>query len=179
MTRSRANGEGSIFPYRNGYGAYVWITTPSGKRQRKYVYGKTREIVHDKWIKLMGEASKGSVAPKVPKLGDYLNTWLTEVIAPGAAPATYAIYESHTRLHIIPHLGEKRLDKLGVRDVQIWINNLRKTCLCCANERDAKRPIPRCCAAGKCCNDFLSDRSVGVSVPFSGRPSRKPCARNC
>ena len=27
MTR-RANGEGSIFPYRNGYAAYVWVTKP-------------------------------------------------------------------------------------------------------------------------------------------------------
>jgi hypothetical protein len=38
VTRRRANGEGSFFPYRNGFAAYVWITTPSGKRQRKYVY---------------------------------------------------------------------------------------------------------------------------------------------
>jgi hypothetical protein len=38
----RANGEGSIFPYRNGFAAYVWVTTPSGKRQHKYIYGRTR-----------------------------------------------------------------------------------------------------------------------------------------
>ena len=43
MNRSRANGEGSIFPYRNGYAAYVWVTTPTGRRTRKWVYGKTRE----------------------------------------------------------------------------------------------------------------------------------------
>lgn len=40
MTRGRANGEGSIFPYRNGYAAYVWVTTPDGKRRRKWVYGR-------------------------------------------------------------------------------------------------------------------------------------------
>ncbi len=43
--RSRANGEGSIFPYKNGYAAYVWVTTPAGARKRKYVYGPTRETV--------------------------------------------------------------------------------------------------------------------------------------
>jgi hypothetical protein len=36
----RHNGEGSIYPYRNGFAAYVWIVTPDGRRQRKYVYGK-------------------------------------------------------------------------------------------------------------------------------------------
>jgi hypothetical protein len=34
MTRSRANGEGSIFPYRNGYAAYAWVTNPAGRAQR-------------------------------------------------------------------------------------------------------------------------------------------------
>ena len=48
--RARANGEGSIFPYRKGFAAYVWVDKPDGKRARKYVYGKTREDVHDKWI---------------------------------------------------------------------------------------------------------------------------------
>ena len=47
----RANGEGSIYPYKNGYAAYVWVTTPTGDRKRKYVYGQTRELVHDKWLK--------------------------------------------------------------------------------------------------------------------------------
>lgn len=40
--RSRANGEGSLFPYRHGYAAYVWVPKPNGTRDRKYVYGKTR-----------------------------------------------------------------------------------------------------------------------------------------
>ena len=50
--RQRANGEGSIFPYRNGYAAYVWVTTPDGVRRRKWAYGKTREDVHGKRLKL-------------------------------------------------------------------------------------------------------------------------------
>ena len=36
-------GEGSIYPYRTKFAAYVWVTTPDGKRERKYVYGQTRE----------------------------------------------------------------------------------------------------------------------------------------
>lgn len=54
--RGRSNGEGSIFPYRNGYAAYVWVTTPAGDRKRKWVYGKTRTETHDKWLQLHKEA---------------------------------------------------------------------------------------------------------------------------
>lgn len=35
--RARANGKGSIFPYRNGYAAYAWVTKPNGLRARKYI----------------------------------------------------------------------------------------------------------------------------------------------
>jgi hypothetical protein len=30
--RTRANGEGSIYPYRNGFAAYVWVDRPDGTR---------------------------------------------------------------------------------------------------------------------------------------------------
>ncbi|SCG78171.1 Phage integrase family protein [Micromonospora inositola] len=69
--RARANGEGSIFPYRNGFAAYVWVTKPDGKRTRKYVYGKTREAVHNKWIKLHQQAKQGPVATSVPTVGSF------------------------------------------------------------------------------------------------------------
>src|SRR5207248_3781564 len=71
--RARANGEGSIYPHRNGFAAYVWVQTPAGQRKRKYVYGKTREEVHEKWLKLHQEAKAGPVATTVPKLGGYLD----------------------------------------------------------------------------------------------------------
>ena len=69
MTRRRANGEGSIFPYRKGFAAYVWITTPSGKRQRKYVYGRTREIVHGRWVELTRKARAGPLSRRCRQLG--------------------------------------------------------------------------------------------------------------
>jgi integrase len=160
--RTRANGEGSIFPYRNGYAAYVWVTKPDGKRTRKYVYGKTREIVHEKWLNLHQQAKAGPVATGVPTLGDYLTYWHREVVSPNLAPLTCATYETLLRLYIIPGLGAKRLDRLQVRDVQTWINQVAKTCQCCAQGKDARRPETRrrCCSVGRCCQDVPSSRTV-------------------
>ncbi len=35
VSGKRGNGEGSIYPYRNGYAAYAWVTTLEGGRKRK------------------------------------------------------------------------------------------------------------------------------------------------
>jgi len=77
MTR-RHNGEGSIYPYRNGFAAHVWITTPEGRRQRKVVYGKTREQVHEKWLAL--QRARETIAAdiiKVLEISDVNTTGLT------------------------------------------------------------------------------------------------------
>jgi integrase len=166
--RKRANGEGSIFPYRNGYAAYVWVSTPAGDRKKKWVYGKSREIVHTKYVKLLNEAAQGPVATSVPTVEQYLTYWLSDVIEPNREAQTYAHYETMARLYVIPALGRKRLDRLTVRDVQRWVNQLPKACQCCAQGKDAARPEEhsdprkrqRCCAIGKCCKQYPSRRTI-------------------
>ncbi|MBF8194580.1 site-specific integrase [Nonomuraea sp. K274] len=161
--RKRANGEGSIFPYRNGWAAYVWVTAPTGEKTKKWAYGKTREEVHEKYVKLQTEARRGSIATSVPTLDQFLTYWLKEVVVePDFAPLTIATYETLTRLYVRPELGKKRLDKLSVRDIRIWLNKTRAACQCCAQGKDARRPAAkqRCCAVGQCCQRTSSERTV-------------------
>ncbi|MCK8680228.1 site-specific integrase [Streptomyces lichenis] len=160
MSGKRGNGEGSIYPYKNGYAAYVWVTKPDGKRARKYAYGKTRDEVHGKWIKLHTEAKKGPVATSTPTLAAYLARWLKEVVEPDLKPKTAETYGMHVRLYLVPGLGAKRLDKLTVRDVRTWVNTLLEECQCCAQGKDARRDTSRCCAAGDCCGQVPSRRTV-------------------
>jgi integrase len=162
MSGKRSNGEGSIYPYKNGYAAYVWVNTPSGKRQRKYVYGKTREEVHEKWIKLHTEARKGPVATRHRTLDAFLSYWLESIVKPNLAPLTYVSYEGAVRLYIAPHLGAKRLDKLTVRDMREWLTRLATVCQCCAQGKDTKRLAARrrCCAVGECCEAYPSQRVI-------------------
>jgi integrase len=160
--RGRANGEGSIYPYKNGYAAYSWVTTPGGKPARKFVYGQTREIVHDKWIKLQAKAAKTPIPTNTPSLSQYLTTWLADIVKPNLEPATYAYYEAMIRLYIVPALGTKKLDKLQVGDIQAWLNKMAVTCQCCVQGKDKARPIgkQRCCALGDCCEGCPSRRTV-------------------
>lgn len=160
--RQRSNREGSIFPYKNGYAAYVWVTTPEGQRRRKWAYGKTREQVHDKWVKLHAEARRGPSPTSTPTLERYLSYWLREVVEPHLAPKTAANYDMFVRLYIVPKLGHKRLDRLSVRDVQTWLNRLGDTCQCCEQGKDAQRRHrdQRCCAVGACCQQVASSRTI-------------------
>jgi integrase len=157
----RHNGEGSIYPVKDGYRGYVWCTTPAGERYRKYVKAKTYDEAQQAWFKLRDESSRGPVASDVPKLAEFLNYWLREIVRPNLSPKTYEKYETFTRLHIVPHIPDRRLDKLQVRDIRQWLNKLARTCQCCTQGKDAARPEAkrRCCAIGKCCQAILSARS--------------------
>ena len=161
--RTRANGEGSIFPYRNGYAAYCWVRTPEGLRKKKWLYGKTREEVHGKWTKLQNEARERPIATKIPTVGEQVVYWLDNIVKPNAAPLTYATYETYIRIYLLPQLGRIKLDRLSVRDVQTWVNKIAGECQCCAQGKDRKRPEGkrRCCAVGRCCRQQLSSRTLG------------------
>lgn len=160
MRGRRQNGEGTIYPYRNGYAAQVFVITPEGRRGRKTVYGKTRKEVQEKWVRLQSQSRRGPVTTSVPRLEEFATDWLRDVVKPSLAPSTVANYDLFTRLYIVPDLGRKRLDRLSVRDVRLWLNELKERCQCCAQGKDKARDKPRCCAAGKCCQQTSSEWTV-------------------
>jgi integrase len=157
----RGNGEGSLYPAEGGWRGYVWCTRPDGTFYRKYIRGTSHEEAQQNWLNLRDRARRGPVSSDVPKLAEFLAYWLKEVVQPNLAPKTYEYYETFSRLHIIPYLGGKRLDKLQVRDIRQWLNKIANICQCCAQEKDAARTERkrRCCAIGKCCHEVLSARS--------------------
>lgn len=144
-----------------GWRGYTWVTGPDGIRRRKYIKAVTYEEAQQKWLKLRAKADAGPVASNVPKLEQFLDYWLREIVKPNLAPKTYEQYEMFSRLHTIPYLGNKRLDKLTARDVRQWLNRLQRTCQCCAQGKDAHRRESkrRCCAVGQCCRQVLSPRA--------------------
>lgn len=156
----RGNGEGSIYPYRNGFAAHVWVTTPEGRRVRRVVYGKTREIVREKFLALHERARRGPVATTTPRVTDFAEGWLRDVVKPNLAPTTSTNYALFLKHYIEPDLGKKRIDRLSVRDVRVWLNDLRERCQCCAQGKDEGRQQSRCCAAGSCCRQVASEWTV-------------------
>jgi integrase len=161
--RRRANGEGSIYHRASDDrwvgSAYVYTTT--GQRKRKPVYGESFEEVRAKLDKLKGNSANGVPVPdRHTTVMEYLTYWLREVVSHKRA-TTARGYESAVRLHIVPVLGKKRLDKLTGADVRHLIAVCRQKCLCCTNRYDEHRnKEQQCCSINKCCMRTPSTRQI-------------------
>jgi integrase len=120
-SQRRDKGTGTIFRRADGtYIGGIEIPTTDGKRRRKTVSSKRRDIVVRRLRQLRKDIDAGRVtsAPSVT-VARYLHDWLKLVVAPHAAPKTYAWYEQAVRLHITPYIGAKRLEKLVPADIRM------------------------------------------------------------
>lgn len=57
-------------------------------------------------------------------LNEYSKIWLEEYVKPKLSPTTYQSYDEKLRLHILPYLGNKRLDKIKPLDIDRLYNFL-------------------------------------------------------
>ncbi|MGH3774535.1 MAG: tyrosine-type recombinase/integrase [Pseudonocardiaceae bacterium] len=139
--------------------AYVYTTT--GQRKRKLVYGDSFDRVRTKLDKLKGNSANGVPVPdRRTTVAEYLDYWLREVVSHKRA-TTARGYDSAVRLHILPVLGKKQLDKLTGADVRHLVAVCRQKCLCCTNHYDKYRNKEKqCCSVGKCCKRTPSTRQI-------------------
>ncbi|MBN6057924.1 site-specific integrase [Nonomuraea sp. RK-328] len=162
--RKRSNGEGSIWPRKDGrYGYAAFVQTTAGTVKRVQGSARTQEDARKKLTELLRQADEGiPVSLENWTVADFLTYWLKHIVSEERRPKTYQGYESVVRLHLVPGLGKKRLGKLNAQDVRLFINRVRSECQCCRNGWDASREGPVCCAlkGGQCCESRLSTRMV-------------------
>ncbi|ALE82243.1 tyrosine-type recombinase/integrase [Pseudonocardia sp. HH130629-09] len=159
----RGNGEGSIYQ-RESDGYWVgmaYVHTTSGQIKRRPVYGRSFEEVREKLDVLKTRSAAGMPAPdRRTTVAQFLDQWLADIRDDKRA-TTIRGYESAVRLHLVPALGKKRLDRLNATDVRSFMAGMREKCLCCANQWDARRPpAQQCCSRGRCCGRRPSPRQL-------------------
>ena len=125
--KRKCNGEGTIFKRKDGrWSAQAYVTLTDGTRKRISITKPEREAVKAKLDEVMAqEKKKIPFAEKSWTVAAYLEHWLKHTVKTRTRPNTFARYESVVRTHIIPTLGNKRLNELGVRDVQCAIEKLK------------------------------------------------------
>lgn len=128
MAKRRAKGEGSIVERPDG----VWQFSidlgkdEAGKRQRKYVYAKTRAELQRK---VADETARGggTMKPRAKgTIGEWMERWLRDDVKPNLSGNTYATYESMWRVHAKPTLASVQLEKLDVPHVERLYSTMRK-----------------------------------------------------
>ncbi|MBC3843584.1 site-specific integrase [Streptacidiphilus sp. 4-A2] len=114
------NGSGTVTKRADGrYQAAVYVPQPDGTRARKFVYGKTWEECDRKRAELVARDREGIPTPtRSSKLSEWLPYWLEQHVKPNRKRTTYDKYEMHVRLHLVPMLGTKSLEKLAPVDVR-------------------------------------------------------------
>lgn len=120
MPKSRSHGQGGLFKRSDGmWCGTVEIPSTDGKRRTKRVYSKSRNEAARKLRELRAEIAAGRVpTTSTTTVGKWLDHWLENVAKPEIRPTTYKSYEQVLRLHVKPHIGGTRLNKLTAEDVR-------------------------------------------------------------
>lgn len=127
----RTKGDGSLFKDKDGYWVgVVELPSPDGKRRRKRVKSRDRNEAIRKLKKLRADVDAGRIAQASnTTVEKWMTHWLEEIHAPKRLrPGTKDDYARTIRLHIVPHIGTKKLDKLTpahVRQMQTAIDSSR------------------------------------------------------
>lgn len=128
MAKKRANGEGNIRKRSDGRweGRYTAGYNPqTGKRIIKNVLGKTQAEVKAKLAKAL-EDSKGLDIVRTDEytVAEWLRLWYELYAEPNVRPTTAASYRRNIELHVIPHIGDIKLNRLTSRELQKFYKDL-------------------------------------------------------
>ncbi|GGR61563.1 tyrosine-type recombinase/integrase [Streptomyces roseolus] len=157
------NGAGTITQRSDGrFQAAVYVLQPDGTRARKFAYGKTWAECDAKRRALLDKVDNGVPVPtRSMKLSEWLPYWLDNIVKPRRKKTTAAKYEVHVRLYLVPMLGSKRLESLGVADVRRFLVQLEKK-TSAATAKESHRVLRTALTAA--CREELVSRNVATLV---------------
>lgn len=130
MAKKRANGEGSIRKRKDGRweGRYTAGYDPkTGKRIIKNVLGKTQAEVKEKLKAALEQAQQVDVIRADDyTVASWLRTWYELYSKPNVRPSTANYYHRSIEQHVIPRIGDIKLNQLTSRDIQKLYRDLQE-----------------------------------------------------
>ena len=127
MAKKRANGEGSIRKRSDGRweGRYTVGYDENGKVKMKNVLGKTQAEVKEKLKIKLEEAKVLDVSKSASyTVGEWAALWFEIYAKPNIRERTADYYNRYITKHIVPCLGDIKLNKLTGRQIQKMYNDL-------------------------------------------------------
>ena len=113
-------------PHRRKEGRWsiaVELPRKNGRRNRKEIYGRTQAEARDKWLEYQRTAASQPSAPASGEMTfeSFTKRMLLERQA-NRAPSTIARDESMLRLHVLPHIGDTKLNDVTHEDIVEILN---------------------------------------------------------
>ena len=130
----RANGEGTLSRRKDkagktiGWRAAVTVGhNEDGTQDRRWVSGKTQAEVQDKLRAFQADMHTGMVADTEGlTVSAYMSRWADHKEQDATKPNTLRSYRDTVRLHITPHIGRIKLEKLRPLDVEQMLSKMQK-----------------------------------------------------
>lgn len=126
----RGKGEGSITQRKDGtWQGMLDMGFSGGKRQRRYVYAKTKTEAGRKLRALrehMQQSAQAEDRQAEQTVAEYVTHWYRMCVEGNVAPSTQTLTFDQIEHHIIPGLGNFQLNQLQSVHIQEWVNDLRK-----------------------------------------------------
>jgi integrase len=115
----RGQGEGAIYEQGGRWRAVIEVGWERGKRNRKYLSGKTKRDVLQKLAHAQQTRAQGLPVPAERQtVGRYLERWLADVAERTVRASTFVRYRELLVIHAIPVIGNRPLAKLSPQDLQ-------------------------------------------------------------
>lgn len=144
-------------------------TTGLSARAAKRLYDEAWKAAEVKLAELVAERDGGLPADlEKQTVGQYLDTWLRDVVARQLRPTTHRTYSDLVRLHIAPAIGHVRLRALRPQHVRAMLNGMSSAGLSTSMTRQARAVLRR--AIEQAVEDQLLDRNPVAAV----RRDREP-----
>jgi integrase len=160
--KRRPRGDGSVYQTKAGtWRGAVLVTDPvTGRQKRRYLSGRTAELVRSKVRRLRDDAERGitSAGPRLTT-GSYVAGWL-EAVRPTIRPATFRGYSSHVRTYWRPAIGAIPLAKLTPTDIERAMSALTARGVGPVTIRSARTTLR--IALGRAVRDGLVNRNVAA-----------------
>lgn len=123
----RGHNEGSIYKLDNGkwVGSVTIGYDENGKRKRKVYYGKTRSEVVIKMSEIQNQTLRnGYLNIKDDKIEVVFHEWLATFKRAEVSARTFESVVRNTRLHIMPYIGNFKLNEVNSNIVQALLNKM-------------------------------------------------------
>lgn len=170
--KRRGRGEGSIFKREDGsWCASITVGVINGRRQRKFVYGKTRKEVAEKLQSLQRQHAAGVTFTRLT-VKEFLEQWLEQTVKRKNRVRTYHKYAEDVANHLVPALGHHQLAKLTPTHVQALLNQLEDAKLAYHSIRNVRAVLR--CALNQALRFGYVTRNVATLVDLPGEATFKP-----
>lgn len=126
-SRRSPYGDGGLFKRADGmWVGTVEIPSSDGRRRQKRVYAKYKAEAKRKRDDLRAEVAKGIIpVSSTTTVAVWLRRWADEIKKPHVRPNTWDWYDEAIRLHIVPHIGNRRLKQLMPADVRSMLDQIK------------------------------------------------------